>query len=148
MNGLSGFQGYINIEEENVCQLTGQGLPFSRDIDWKGYKIDDRTGDKEEAERVGDTKSIPLWFIISGSKKLIAERPIKANIYKEEDCFTVENEPLDIYAVGFTLNEAIENFMDHVVEFWEHYKALPDNKAGKFAKNLKNKYLTSFIEEN
>lgn len=146
MNGLSGFNSYINLTEENPCQPTGEGFPFSRDIYWKENQTDDKTGYKEQITRFQNSKSIPLWYINNGEIRLLAKNPIQMNIYIEEDCFSVENESLNIYAVGFSLEEAIENFTDHVIEFWKHYKALPYNKAGKFAKKLKNKYLSSFIK--
>jgi len=146
MNGFNSVQEYINLEEEPLTQQTGEELPFPNEQGWKDKIKNKDTQNIEEIEMLRETKSLPLWVIKSGSKRLNTKKPIKINVYKEEDCFAVENEPLDAYAVGFTLKEATENFMDHVIEFWEHYIDLPDSKAGKYAKDLKKKYRNSFIE--
>jgi len=117
MNGFNSVQGYISLEEESLIQQTGEELPFPKEKEWKNKIMDKDTQNIEEAEMLKETETLPLWVITSGSKRLNTKKPIKVNVFKEEDCFVVENEPLDIYAVGFTLKEATENFMDHVIEF-------------------------------
>lgn len=146
MNGFNSAQGYISLEEEPLTQQTGEELPFPKGKEWQNKITDKDVRNTKEAGMLRETESLPLWVIKSGSKRLNTKKPIKVNVYKEGNCFTVENEPLDVSAVGFSLEEAIDNLMDHIVEFWEHYSALPDSKAGKFAKKLKSKYINSFIE--
>ena len=65
----------------------------------------------------------PIWDFSASGKVLKARKPISVRVLRGETLFFAENETLDIYATGESLEEAIKAFIDHIVYFYTHYKS-------------------------
>ena len=87
---------------------------------------------------------IPIWRFNSEKKTLTSSKPIAVNISRGETSFFADNETLDIYAIGDTIEDAMNDFRIQLLDFYEHYCTLDSDQANSNALKLKNTYLNLF----
>ena len=63
----------------------------------------------------------PMWRFNSEKKTLTSSKPIAVKISRGETSFFADNETLDIYAIGDTIEDAINDFCIQLLDFYEHY---------------------------
>lgn len=89
----------------------------------------------------------PRWRFSDGEKTLrCRNKPVAICIHKGETSFFAENEKLNIAEIGSTIDEAIDNFSETLIFFYEHYKDMPDSKVTSWAKKIKDLYNENFYE--
>ena len=92
-------------------------------------------------------KPAPIFRIVGETKSFSTRKPISIKVIQEEDTFFVENESLRLYGSGSTQVEAMQEFCEHVIYFFEYYKTIPTSKLTGEALELKAVYENLFIEE-
>jgi hypothetical protein len=104
-----------------------------------------KTGDFIERleDQMRSKMPLVLWQVISGGTRLQARSPITVRTRSEGDFVFAENETLRTFAYGRTLEEALEQFEDHVVHFYEYYASLGDDQVVGEGARLKNLFETS-----
>jgi hypothetical protein len=78
--------------------------------------------------------------------KLIARKPVSISLERGERFWLAENSRLDIYATGATTQEAIEEFVAHLLSFYRHYTGLQPSQATGNALMLKQLFEDGFTE--
>ena len=63
--------------------------------------------------------------------------PVRVKISKGEILFFAENEFFGIFATGESRDEAINNFSEQIIHFYNHYKQLNWNRAAGEALRIK-----------
>ena len=63
--------------------------------------------------------------------------PARVKISKGEALFFAENEYFGIFATGESRDEAINNFSEQIIHFYDHYKQLNWNRAAGEALRIK-----------
>ena len=63
--------------------------------------------------------------------------PVRVKISKGETLFFAENEYFGIFATGESRDEAINNFSEQIIHFYNHYKQLNWNRAAGGALRIK-----------
>ena len=86
------------------------------------------------------SSAIPMIHIPRNIKKVKNTKPITINLYAEEGIFFAENENLAICGTGENKQEAIKDFMIHLIYFYEYYKTINENKLIGKAIKLKKLY--------
>ena len=86
----------------------------------------------------------PMWRLNSEKITLTSSKPIGVKISRGETSFFADNETLDIYAIGDTIEDAINDFCIQLLDFYEHYYTLDSDQANSNALKLKNTYLNLF----
>ena len=86
----------------------------------------------------------PMWRFNSEKKTLTSSKPIVVKISRGETSFFADNETLDIYAIGDTIEDAINDFCIQLLDFYEHYRTLDSDEANSNALKLKKTYLNLF----
>ena len=69
---------------------------------------------------------IPLDVVRSHGFEIIARRPIRVTVQREDDGVIAESATLGVYAGGMNAGEALTEFRAQVVELFRHYSALTD----------------------
>lgn len=77
------------------------------------------------------------------------KEPIKAEVsfekYDEKDDFwVVSNEELGVVGVDDTVEKARKEFEEDLYEFYQYYKAIPDDKLCERTKKIKEKLIQAF----
>ncbi len=67
-------------------------------------------------------------------------------ISRQDGRYFAENESLDIYAMGASEEEAIDDFCQNLIYFYKHYKALSWDKVTGRAEELKQLFDDVFQE--
>jgi len=91
---------------------------------------------------------LPVWVFSSEGKAIKAKKPVSLKVFRGETLFFVENETLEIYATGESLEEAMRVFNDHLIYFYTHYKDLGWEHVTGNAVRLKKLYQKNFEEFN
>ncbi len=89
----------------------------------------------------------PLWNIISHTKYYRTVKPIRVQIYQEDNIFFAENDNLVLIGTGSNIDEAITDLSKHIIYFYRYYNKLPLNRAIGDAVRLKRIYKTLFEED-
>jgi hypothetical protein len=63
--------------------------------------------------------------------------PVRVKISKGETLFFAENEDFGIFTTGKSREEAISNFSEQIIHFYNHYKQLNWNRATGEALRIK-----------
>ena len=106
------------------------------------------TGDWDEirrARRRGTMRSSPIWHVPQEQHLRQFTRPLLISVRKEEKFFFAENETLQVVGIGATANEAMEDFVVHLLHFHQYYAKLPANKVMGEGTKLKELYGNLFI---
>lgn len=133
-------------------QITDYKWQLMASYEWPRLR-DDEWSLLEEADldllsyEFSEQPYVPLWTISSEGKKLKPKKPIKVHVYKDGEFYFAENETLDVYSVGTSVRETIENLEAHIIYFWEHYNNLSREQATGLAVKLKDIYSNLFVEE-
>lgn len=85
-----------------------------------------------------------LWRVASAGIRLHASLPITVRVHSEGEFVFAENETLRVFAHGRTPEEALEQFEDHVVHFYESYANLESDQVVGEGARLKQIFATSF----
>lgn len=88
-------------------------------------------------------KKIPIWEI-NDTIKLETKKPIGVMIRRGEELILAENETLGIYAYGETVNEAIKDFTEQLIEYYEHYTKAKESDLTEKALKIKQLYSNLF----
>ena len=91
-------------------------------------------------------KTFPKWQFKATDLKVYSSKPIEVVITREKGTYFAENESLEIYASGDSEHEVIEDFCQHVIYFYKHYKQLGWDKVIGHARRLKETYESLFQE--
>ena len=89
------------------------------------------------------SKKIPMWDFVDFIK-LKSTKPIGVIIRNGEELILAENETLGIYAYGESEQEAIRDFTDQLIEYYEHYMKTDDSKLTEKALETKKLYSKIF----
>ena len=90
---------------------------------------------------------VPMIRIPDNTKSIRNTKPITIKIFIEEDIFFAENENLAICGTGESKQEAINDFVMHLIHFYEYYKTINDDILMGEAIRLKKLYNDLFLEE-
>lgn len=139
-------QAYQDIEDSYASMRNA-----SRHIPFGGYEVGSLEAtevdfDPEDYLLRMSTKSFPKWQFKTNGFRILSSKPIQVVITRQDGTYYAENEALEIYASGDSDNEALENFVYHVIYFYKHYKTLDWHKVTGRAKELKQIYLDLFEE--
>jgi len=119
-------------------------IPFNID---KRDPYDSTDVDFDASNYVGSlTTKVPKWKFRSLNFKIYSSKPIEVMISRQNGGYFAENESLDIYAIGASEVEAIDDFCRHLIYFYKHYKALSWDKVTGHAEKLKQLYEKVFNE--
>ena len=86
-----------------------------------------------------------LWDIHAGSLRLHAAKPITVHIRSEGAYWFAENETLRVFAHGATVEEALQEFQEHVAYFHGYYEKLRTNQVIGEGARLKQLFASSFV---
>lgn len=86
-----------------------------------------------------------LWDIHAGSLRLHATKPVTVHLRSEGAYWFAENETLRVFAYGATVEEALEDFQEHVVYFHSYYKSLRADQVIGEGERLKQLFDSSFV---
>jgi len=89
---------------------------------------------------------VPQSVFSAGETKLEARRTVAVRIWRGQELWFAENERLDIYASGESIEEAMNQFKSLLVHFYLHYRDLDDTRAMRQALELKRLFEAEFIE--
>jgi hypothetical protein len=105
------------------------------------------TGDLVVRTRQDQMRSqmpLVLWRVTSAGIQLRATSPITVRVRSEGEFVFAENETLRIFAHGRTPEQALEQFEDHVVHFYESYANLGSDEVVGEGARLKQVFADSF----
>ncbi|HKQ49703.1 MAG TPA: hypothetical protein VJZ71_16640 [Phycisphaerae bacterium] len=86
-----------------------------------------------------------LWDIQSGPVRLRAARPVTVHLRVDGAYWFAENETLRVFAHGVTVEEALQDFQEHVAYFYSHYEKLRPNQVVGEGARLKQVFANSFV---
>ena len=107
-----------------------------------------KTGDWDDhyrPERWSVAAPAAIWCVPQKQHVLQFAIPLLIRVRKEEEFFFAENETLQIVGIGTSTNEAMENFVVHLLHFHQYYARLPSNKVIGEGKRLKQLYSRLFV---
>ncbi|MDQ7783584.1 MAG: hypothetical protein RDU20_11940 [Desulfomonilaceae bacterium] len=104
-----------------------------------------RTGDSLRHNLPQEYKVAALSFS-DAHLRLRPRKPVTISVARGQDLWFAENLRLDIFATGDTAQDAIHEFMKHVLSFYRHYKELTSEEAMGNALSLKTVFEESFVE--
>ncbi len=93
------------------------------------------------------SNAIPIIHIPKNIRCVKNTKPIAISLYVEEGMFFAENKNLAICGSGENKREAINDFMIHLIHFYEYYKSIDEDKLIGKAIKLKKLYSELFVEE-
>ncbi|MFH2070972.1 MAG: hypothetical protein ABIJ11_07215 [Elusimicrobiota bacterium] len=142
MNGLATIDSYnYGLMEERKKDIPVCLLNFLDST----QKVSVKTGldiaeDKNYVSEKISSELIPLWSINIDNKCYKLTKPLKLNIFRDNNLWVVENETLSIYGDGESPEEAVNKLKTHIAYYYRHYKNLPKNRLIGRGINLKNLY--------
>ena len=92
------------------------------------------------------TTKVPKWKFTNLNFKIYSSKPIEVMISRQDGRCFAENESLDIYAIGASEEEAIDDFCQNLIYFYKHYKALSWDQVTGRAEELKQLFDDVFQE--
>ena len=108
-------------------------------------------GAKKKYAEIVDIDAIEEYreLMIDHIGDTLLKEPIKAEISfekydKEDDFWVVSNEELGIVGVDKTVEKARKEFEEDLYEFYQYYKAIPDDKLSERTKKIKEKLIQAF----
>ncbi len=104
------------------------------------------SSDVENENSLEDTFVVPRRFFSANGYKLRAVRNIAIAFKRGAQLWFAENEKLDIFATGNSIEEAGHEFDVMVIDFYQHYRELPPAKALPRALRLKQLFEETFTE--
>lgn len=108
---------------------------------------EERMPDKEFKNNVINSQIIPLWTVVTRTKKYELAKPLKVHIYSEDGLFFAENDTLIITGTGDSIEGVMNDFCGHVSYFYHYYKKLSWEEVIGDAARLKKLYETLFSEQ-
>jgi hypothetical protein len=97
-------------------------------------------------ERLREEFNVPESSFDGEGVRLRARKPVTIAIRRGEQLWFAENERLDIFATGATIEAAVHEFETLLVLFYEHYKTLKTSRASAQARRLKRVFGEGFVE--
>ncbi len=91
--------------------------------------------------------STPLWSIPTRTGIHKVSRPIKINLYIEDNLFFAESETLVVVGTGESVTDAIDDLRKQIIHFHKYYKNLSWDKVIGDAERLKRLYETLFADQ-
>lgn len=88
----------------------------------------------------------PAWRFTAENHIIRSSKPVTISISRGEQLFFAENENLGLVATGKTIQEAIEDFGEQLVESFLHYQQLSWDRVTGRAKELK-RFFEEFFNE-
>jgi hypothetical protein len=82
----------------------------------------------------------------TGDVRLQARKPVSIRISRGEASWFAENDYVDVFAIGETIEEAVHEFSRHLVHFFCHYRDLDEAQAMGEARRLKKLFAEEFVE--
>lgn len=130
--------------------LLAAGLPdlvpeFPQNFQKQALRIE--TGDlvvRTRQDQIRSQMPLVLWRVTSAGIQLRATSPIIIRFRSEGEFVFAENETLRIFAHGQTSEQALEQFEDHVVHFFESYANLGSDQVVGEGARLKQVFAASF----
>jgi len=123
--------------------VTGESYESTEDRRFQAIKVG--TGESLTHE-IGDKFKVPVFVFVGPDVKLRSVKPVSVSVSRGASLWFAENERLDIYVTGETANKAIDEFVQHVVDFYIHYKGLDTAEAARGARELKRLFGEGFTE--
>lgn len=90
---------------------------------------------------------MPIMGVKSGIKSYRTKQPIRVHVAKDGEQYFAENDNLLLFGAGSTVMEAIDDFIQHVMHFWQYYNELTYEQVTGDAIRLKKIYEELLIEE-
>ncbi len=104
------------------------------------------SSDSENKNILKDAFVIPRRLFSANGYKLRAVRNIEIAFKRGDQLWFAENEKLDIFATGDSIEEAGHEFDVMIIDFYQHYRELPSAKALPRALRLKQLFEETFTE--
>lgn len=95
-------------------------------------------------EKIESQMPLVLWQVKSSGTQLRATAALTIRVRSEGNFVFAENETLRVFAHGQSLDEALEQFQDHVVHFYESYLKLGNDQVIGEGARLKQVFEASF----
>jgi len=92
------------------------------------------------------TKAVPLWSVPFPEGRKVLKRPLSVQIYREGEFVFAANEELVLIGTGQTSEEAVADFVKHLLHFTEDYRRLPADRVTGDAVRLKALFADIFEE--
>jgi|GEM_PF-3368768 len=90
---------------------------------------------------------VPIWSVPAATgRKRVLKRPLAVHIYRDGDFVFAANEELVIIGHGTSPDEAVADFVGHVLHFAEEYSQLPHDRVTGDAVRLKALFADLFEE--
>jgi len=106
--------------------------------------VDEGTGNHSLSilTRIRELASInkPIWNLEVEGKLIKLKKPVTFYIHKKGNSYFAENETLNVYGIGQSLIEAIDQAKQHISYFYSYYKTLDQEKVIGQGEELKNIY--------
>jgi len=140
-----------NVEDSSISIQTQlpQGYRRVSGID----KVTAKYSEAEEQERIQERLreefrefKVPESNFAGKGLRLRAKRPVAIRMSQGDEMWFAENDRLNIHAVGQEPIEAMREFETLVIHFYRYYKSLNENRALKGARELKARFIASFVE--
>ncbi|HUO85428.1 MAG TPA: hypothetical protein VM534_09975 [Thermoanaerobaculia bacterium] len=99
---------------------------------------------KSPPERSPLPDALPLFESTLGGSPRRLRRAIGLKVRREEGFVFVENETLDLFGHGPTLEDAVAEFRQDLDYYWRYYSGLSDDQVTGHGARLKQIYSTLF----
>lgn len=143
---MSFAQAHQDIEDSyDLIRSRKLDIPFG-DYEFGSLESTEVDFDPEEYLQRIWAKTFPKWQFKATGLRIFSSKPIEVVITRGNGTYFAENEPLEIYASGNSEQEAIEDFCQHVIYFYKHYKDLDWDEVIGRAMELKEIYEKLFQE--
>jgi hypothetical protein len=85
-------------------------------------------------------ETLPMTSFVDEGRTVSLSKPVVLQVSVEDGAYFVENEPLNLFAKGSSLEEAVEAFATDLVYYWRYYNALRDDEVAGAGLELKRIY--------
>ena len=86
----------------------------------------------------------PVWVLNINDNVRSFTKPVVLRVFRQGDHFFAENEYLDICGCGSVPAEALQEAIDDMVYYFNHYTQLNEEQVVGFGATLRNRYSTLF----
>jgi hypothetical protein len=138
------IKGFEKASDGNI--LTGMNDLEEMDLfRWNVQTIRVNTAEVLE-HRLKTEFRMPKRIFSAEDIRLKSLKPVAIRVRKGEELWFAENDRLDIYATGDSVEDAVKEFSVCLVHFYLHYKDLGPQDAIGEAKKLKALFIDEFSE--
>lgn len=124
-------------------------IEFAHNPMFKGWK--ESTSKKSwsvlEPKSPNAKLKVPISQFYSGNRQINCNIPLEVVIFEDEGCYIAQSESLHIIATGGGIDDAISDFHDQLIYFFDYYSGLNIHQVTGQATQLLKVYAKHFHEE-